>query len=148
MLREGLNFTLITGDKLHLNEISQGLSTIRVKTHFNNFFSCEDLVDYVEEDHSPFYHVIMLDMDNPEGIGWNCLKAIRSDSSYANKIIIAYSRVEDPAVVNRIFVEGGNIFFRYPKDQKEFQIILKRLVLVNWKIYLTGISRRNFILKL
>ena len=45
-------------------------------------------------------------------------------------------------------VEGGNIFFRYPKDQKEFQIILKRLVLVNWKIYLTGISRRNFILKL
>ena len=148
MLREGLNFTLVTGDKLHVREISQGLATLPIGTNFTHLDSCENLVNYLLNNHSPFYHVIMLDMDNPELVGMSCLKAIRANIAHANKIIIGYSRNENAALENQFFIEGGNIFFKYPQNQKRFNDLLKKLVLVNWKIYITGIRRQDYVLRL
>ena len=148
MLRDGLNFTLVTGDKLHLKEISEGLKSIRINTNFNHFDNCEALVNFLKDNHSHFYHVIMLDMDNFPAVGMDCLKSIRSNREYNNKIVITYSRVNDEDSVDQFFLNGGNIFFTYPKNKTEFSNLLRKLIVVNWKVYITGTDREHFLLKL
>jgi len=148
MERQGLKFTLVSGDDNHNLAIKSELSKLPVKTHFYRFQDCETILAYLKINHDAPYHIVMLDMDDPEHVGMACLKAIRKVADYKNIIIISYSREEDEAIAKKILVEGGNIYFTYPKTNNEFHHLLKKLIIINWKIYTTGADRQTFMLKL
>ncbi|MDN3724151.1 hypothetical protein QRD02_07135 [Aequorivita sp. SDUM287046] len=148
MERTGLHFTLVTGDQKHHLAIAKGLSGIPIKTKFHRLQDCEKLMDYLSINYSSEYHIVMLDMDDPVNVGMECLKAVRAKTAYNNLILIAYSRVEDEEVIKKIFIEGANIFFKYPKTASEFDSMLRQLIVINWRVYSTGSDRQHFVLRM
>ena len=148
MNQNRLKFSLVTGDGVHHQTITEALSRIPINTSFYHFQDCETLISYLKVNSSAEYHIAMLDMDDPEHVGMDCLKAIRQNDDFNNIVIIAYSRVVDEEIVEKIFVEGGNIFFQYPKNKNEFSSLFRELLVINWKIYITGTNRQHFVLRL
>lgn len=143
-----LIFTLVSGDENHKTEITKGITRIPIKTSINHYDDCESFTNFLESIKVTSYHVVLLDMDDPENVGMECLKTLRGDIAYSDVVVICYMRVEDKTTVEQIFVEGGNIVFIYPKTREKFHEVLMELVKINWQIYTTGTSIRNLILKL
>lgn len=144
-MHQTLNFTLITGDEDHNRAIAAGLSTIPLKTFFKRFQDCESLMGHLNSHQTNEYYVVMLDMETPVNVGMECLRAIRKEAIYNEIVVIAYKRIDDEEAVKEIFIEGANIFFTYPKNTSDFNVILKKLVAVNRKI-LTSVANRNYMM--
>lgn len=148
MNRDRLKLTSVTGDEIHHQAIGEGLSKIPIPTAFYRFQDCDTLLSYLETHYSSAYHIVMLDMDDPVDGGMECLMALREIADYDAIVIIAYNRIVHESTVQKIFVEGGNIFFKYPQSKTEFSGLLRKLLMINWKIYMTGANRQHFLLRL
>lgn len=91
-------------------------------------------------------HLIFLDLNMPKVSGTECLREIRR-ASYLNGIpVIIFSTSCTDIDIEETFSGGANLYIQKPTVYKHLVVLLKKVLLLDWRKYLTERQRNRFVI--
>ncbi|HEV8543966.1 MAG TPA: response regulator [Verrucomicrobiae bacterium] len=80
---------------------------------------------YADREKFPFPEILLLDLNMPEGDGFEVLQWIRDKLPVADLLIIVLSQLDELKSINRAYSLGANSFLAKPGDEQELHNLIK-----------------------
>lgn len=146
MLNTEMNVSLLSKD----DKISKKTKeTIESLSHcfIVNSHNSRNFLEHQKNESLPVFQIFLFDLDN-------CCDSVKEfldelhRKNFLNVVTAAFSRKENPEKMDEFFINGGNIFFVFPKKQCGVKDILFKLMKVSYKIKTSPVNREFLIFKL
>lgn len=104
------------------------------------------LIDYLKNNPDNMPHLVFLDLNMPRKDGFECLREIRNVLGLKDLPIAIYSTSNASMDMEEAFKLGANIYIRKPSSFDMLNIIVTKVVSINWHYHNNGLNIKNFVL--
>jgi len=104
------------------------------------------LTKYLAEADGQTPDIIFLDINMPYKNGKECLKEIRSNSSFKHVPVIMFSTSSYKTDIEETFANGANMYVSKPVFFDDVVTILKQIFSLNWKEELLHADQKRFLM--
>jgi CheY-like chemotaxis protein len=80
---------------------------------------------YADRDQYPYPSILLLDINMPNGDGFEVLSWIRNKCPVKGMLVIVLSRLEDISGINRSYALGANSFLTKPGNAEDLQGLIR-----------------------
>ena len=142
-----LHILLVDDDKDDCDIFKEALEELELSSALTTLYNGMELLEFLSSEEGSDPDILFLDLNMPRKTGLECIKEMKSSTSFPNIPTVIYSTSFNTNVVDELYDLGAHYYIQKPSSYKSLKRVIEQSIHLLSEENKTQISRANFVLK-